>query len=182
MFGKKREVFVYNKSKETFLSFRVGVADSFLSRMIGLLGKRSLKPDGGVWIVPANSIHTVGMLFPFDLVMVDKNFRVVSLKEMVRPFCIVLPKLRAYSVIELPAHAIFRSRTEVGDQLIIDHYEPKQIPIPASGAGRVPSLSDQTPLEPTAHTRQAVPTKPCGPACFHAEALFPEHIGAVTQK
>jgi len=127
MFGKQREVFVYNKTKETFLSFRVGVADSFLSRMIGLLGKRSLKPDGGVWIVPANSIHTVGMLFSFDLVMVDKNFRVVSLKEMVRPFRIVLPKLRAESAIELPAHTIFRSRTQVGDQLVIDTYEPKRI-------------------------------------------------------
>lgn len=128
MFGKPREVFVYNKSKETFLSFRVTVADSVLSRLIGLLGKRSLKPDGGVWIVPANSIHTIGMLFPFDLVMIDKNFRVVRVKEMVRPFRIVWPKLRAESVIELPAHTIFRSRTEVGDELMIDRYEAKKMP------------------------------------------------------
>ncbi len=128
MFGKPREVFVYNKSKETFLSFRVTVADSVLSRLIGLLGKRSLKPDGGVWIVPANSIHTIGMLFPFDLVMIDKNFRVVNVKEMVRPFRIVWPKLRAESVIELPAHTIFRSRTEVGDELMIDRYEAKKPP------------------------------------------------------
>ena len=128
MFGKPREVFVYNKSKETFLSFRVTVADSVLSRLIGLLGKRSLKPDGGVWIVPANSIHTIGMLFPFDLVMIDKNFRVVRVKEMVRPFRIVWPKLRAESVLELPAHTIFRSRTEVGDELMIDRYEAKKLP------------------------------------------------------
>jgi uncharacterized protein len=129
MFGNPREVFVYNKSKETFLSFRVRVADSFLGRMIGLLGKRSLKTDGGVWIVPANSIHTVGMLFSFDLVMIDKDFRVVNVKEMVRPFRIVLPKLRAESVIELPAHTIFRSRTEPGDQLIIERYEAKRFPL-----------------------------------------------------
>jgi len=125
MFGNSREVFVYNKSKETFLSFRVKVADSFLGRMVGLLGKRSLKPDGGVWIVPANSIHTVGMLFSFDLVMIDKDFRVVNVKEMVRPFRIVLPKLRAESVLELPQHTIFRSRTAVGDQLVIERYEAR---------------------------------------------------------
>jgi uncharacterized membrane protein (UPF0127 family) len=130
MFANPREVFVYNKSKETFLSFRVRVADSFLSRMIGLLGKRSLKPDGGVWIVPANSIHTVGMLFSFDLVMIDKDFRVVNVKELVRPFRIVLPKLRAESVLELPAHTVFRSRTEIGDQLTIDRYEAKGLPKP----------------------------------------------------
>jgi uncharacterized membrane protein (UPF0127 family) len=130
MFANPREVFVYNKSKETFLSFRVRVADSFLSRMIGLLGKRSLKPDGGVWIAPANSIHTVGMLFSFDLVMIDKDFRVVNVKEMVRPFRIVLPKLRAESVLELPAHTELRSRSEIGDQLTIVRYEAKGLPKP----------------------------------------------------
>jgi uncharacterized membrane protein (UPF0127 family) len=106
----------------------VRVADSVLSRLVGLLGRRSLTPDGGVWIVPANSIHTIGMLFSFDLVMIDKDFRVVNVKEMVRPFRVVWPKLRAESVIELPAHTIFRSRTQVGDQLVIDRYEAKKMP------------------------------------------------------
>jgi len=127
MFGKSREVFVYNQTKETFLAFRVRVADSILGRLIGLLGKRSLKPEAGVWIVPANSIHTVGMLFSFDVVMIDKDFRVVSVTELVKPFRIVLPKRRAESVIELPPHTIFRSRTEVGDQLLIDRYEARKV-------------------------------------------------------
>ncbi len=134
MFRKEREVFVYNKTKETFLALRVKVADSVLGRLIGVLGKRSLKPDSGVWIVPANAIHTVGMLFSFDVVMIDKEFKVVSLTEMVKPFRVILPKLRAESVIELPAHAIFRSRTEIGDQLLIDRYEAKKVPEPDSTA------------------------------------------------
>jgi uncharacterized membrane protein (UPF0127 family) len=125
MFGKSREVFVFNETKGTFLAFRVTVADSILGRLIGLLGRRSLKPDRGVWIVPANAIHTIGMLFSFDVVMIDQNFRVVSVTEMVKPFRIILPKLRAESVIELPTHTIFRSRTEIGDQLRIDPYEAK---------------------------------------------------------
>jgi hypothetical protein len=33
-------------------------------------------------------------------------------------------------VIELPAHTIFRSRTEVGDELVIDRYEARKIPKP----------------------------------------------------
>jgi uncharacterized membrane protein (UPF0127 family) len=130
MFGKSREVYVYNQTKGTFLAFRVNVADSILGRLIGLLGRRSLKPDGGVWIVPANSIHTVGMLFSFDAVMIDKDFRVVSVTEMVKPFRVILPKRRAESVLELPAHAIFRSRTEVGDQLVIERYEAKKVAKP----------------------------------------------------
>ena len=132
MFGTSREVFVYNQTKGTFLAFRVGVADSVLGRLIGLLGRKSLKPDGGVWIVPANAIHTVGMLFSFDVVMIDKDFRVVSVTEMVKPFRVLLPKLRAESVIELPAHTIFRSRTQVGDQLLIDRYEARKVVEPLS--------------------------------------------------
>ena len=62
--------------------------------------------------------------------MIDKDFKVGCVKEMVKPFRIVLPKLRAESVIELPAHAIFRSRTEVGDELVIDRYEARKIPKP----------------------------------------------------
>jgi uncharacterized membrane protein (UPF0127 family) len=128
MFGTSGQVFVYNKTKETFLAFRVNVADSVAGRLIGLLGRRSLKPDSGVWIFPANAIHTIGMMFSFDVVMIDKNFKVVSVKELVKPFRIILPKLRAESVIELPAHTIFRSRTEVGDELVIDRYEARKMP------------------------------------------------------
>jgi len=134
MLGSSGQVFVYNKTKETFLAFRVNIADSVAGRLIGLLGRRSLKPDSGVWIVPANAIHTIGMMFSFDVVMIDKNFKVVSVKELVKPFRIILPKLRAESVIELPAHTIFRSRTEVGDELVIDRYEAKKIPRPDAAA------------------------------------------------
>ncbi len=128
MFGKQREVFVYNTSKETFLALRVKVADSVLGRLIGLLGRRSLQPDSGVWIVPANAIHSIGMMMTFDAVMVDKDFKVVSVNELVRPFRVLWPKRHAESVIELPAHTIFRSRTEVGDQLMIERYEPRKLP------------------------------------------------------
>src|SRR5438034_1525929 len=128
MFRKQRHVFVYNKTKETFLSFRVEVKDSVWGRLTGLLGKRSLQPDGGAWIVPANAVHTIGMMFSFDLVLMDKNFRVVGLRELVRPFRITMPNHRAESVLELPAHSIFRSRTQVGDQLVIDRYEAKRPP------------------------------------------------------
>jgi len=127
MFGQDREVFVYNQTKETFLALRVRVADSFLGRLVGLLGKRSLKADGGAWIVPANAIHTIGMLFSFDVVMIDKNFKVVGLRELIRPFRITRPNFRAESVIELPAHTIFRSRTEIGDQLVIELYQAKKV-------------------------------------------------------
>lgn len=134
---KGRDVFVYNKTKETFIAFRVKVADSIISRLVGLLGRRSLKSDSGVWIVPANAIHTIGMLFSFDVIMIDANFKVVGLRELIRPFRITRPNFRAESIIEVPAHTIFRSRTEIGDQLVIEQYQAK--PSPDSAEMAVPA-------------------------------------------
>ena len=155
MSQNERYVFVYNKTKETFLAFRVKVADSFLSRLIGLLGKKFLKPDGGVWIIPANAVHTIGMLFTFDLVLIDKDFKVVGLRELVRPFRVTRPNFRAESVIELPAHSIFKSRTEVGDQLMIERYEAKTL---TSDPGKVSELPipNTVPAEQEATYRRAV--------------------------
>jgi len=126
MANNPRHVFVYNKTKEVFLAFRVKVADSVFSRLVGLLGRRSLEPDSGVWIVPANAVHTIGMLFSFALVLIDKHFRVVGFRELVRPFTITRPNFKAESVLELPAHSIFRSRTQIGDQLLIERYEARK--------------------------------------------------------
>jgi len=136
---KDCEVFVYNKTKETFLGLRVKVAETVRDRLIGLLGKKSLRPDSGVWILPASSIHTFGMLFPIDVVLIDKSFKVVGLRELVRPFSLTRPNFRAESVIELPAHCIFRSRTEVGDQLLIERHEAR----PPSTSGSVEATRDR---------------------------------------
>jgi len=116
-------VFVYNRTKETFLAYRVKVADSMLSRLVGLLGKRSLRPDSGLWIVPSSGVHTLGMLFTIDVVFLDKNLKVVGLRELLRPFSITSLNLQAESVLELPAHSIIKSRTEIGDQLVVSDRE-----------------------------------------------------------
>jgi uncharacterized membrane protein (UPF0127 family) len=162
MFEKKRHVFVYNKTRETFLAFRVKVADSLIGRLVGLLGRRSLQPDSGVWIVPANAVHTIGMMFSFDLVLIDKDFKVVGVRELVRPFRITWPERHAESVLELPAHTIFRSRTQIGDQLLIERYEARK-PVPPAAPGKpevVPASTGHP--EGFAERRPGVPIAPHG--------------------
>ena len=123
---EQRQVFVYNKTRETFLAFRVNVADSVLGRLVGLLGRRSMQRDSGVWIVPGNVVHTIGMMFSFDLVLIDKNFKVVGLRELLHPFTITRPNFRAESALQLPAHSIFCSRTQIGDRLLIERYMARE--------------------------------------------------------
>ncbi len=156
---KQRQVFVYNRTRETFLAFRVKVADSVWGRLVGLLGRKSVQPDSGVWIVPGNAVHTIGMMFSFDLVLLDKNFKVVGLRELVRPFTITRPNFRAETVLELPAHSIFRSRTQMGDQFLIDRYEARKT-FQDNGEGRtglkIPPLhfGPAGPYEPTVQIPQ----------------------------
>jgi uncharacterized membrane protein (UPF0127 family) len=118
---RDRAVYVYNKTRETFVATEATVADSYLRRLVGLLGKtkRWARHGCGLWIVPSRGVHTIGMMFPIDLIFLSKEKEVVHVEEFVRPFRISSVSLKAASVLELPAHTIYRTGTSVGDRLEI---------------------------------------------------------------
>jgi len=124
------EVYVYNKTRETFVATEAKVADSYVTRLVGLLGKtkRWAQLGKGLWIVPSRGVHTIGMLFPIDLVFLSKEKEVVYVEEHVRPFRISKVSLKAMSVLELPPHTIYRSRTQVGDRFEIARLKKGQAP------------------------------------------------------
>ncbi len=97
------------------------VANSYIRRLVGLLGKtkRWAQLGRGLWIVPSSGVHTIGMLFPIDLIFLSKDKQVVYIEEHVRPFRISKVSLKAESVLELPPHTIYRSGTQVGDRFEI---------------------------------------------------------------
>ena len=116
-----RAVYVYNKTRETFVATEAVVADGYLRRLVGLLGKtkRWARLGAGLWIIPSRGVHTIGMLFSIDLLFLSKDKEVVHLQEYVRPFRISKVTLKAVSVLELPPHTIYRTGTRVGDRLEI---------------------------------------------------------------
>ena len=116
-----RAVYVYNKTRETFVATEASVADSYFRRLVGLLGKtkRWARLGGGLWIVPSRGVHTIGMMFPIDLIFLSKEKEVVHVEEYVRPFRITRLSLKASSVLELPPHTIYRTGTKVGDHFEI---------------------------------------------------------------
>ncbi len=122
------EVYVYNQTRETFIATEATVADSYFTRLVGLLGKtrRWAQHGKGLWIVPSRGVHTIGMLFPIDLIFLSENKEVVHIEEYVRPFRISKVSLKAASVLELPPHTIYRSRTQVGDRFEIARLNKEQ--------------------------------------------------------
>ena len=117
-----RFVYVYNKTRETFVGTEVTVADTYLRRLVGLLGKtkRWAQSGRGLWIVPCRGVHTIGMMFPLDLIFLNRDNQVVRVEEYVRPFRVSRVSLRGFSVLELPAYTIYRTGTREGDCLEID--------------------------------------------------------------
>ena len=114
-------MYVYNKTREAFVATEAVVADGYITRLVGLLGKtkRWARFGAGLWIVPSRGVHTIGMLFPIDLVFLNKEKEVIHVEEHVRPFRISKVVLKAASVLELPTHTIYRTGTRVGDWLEI---------------------------------------------------------------
>ena len=110
---------VYNQTRECFLSLSVTPADTTFSRLRGLIGRLKLKVDEGLWIVPSCGVHTVGVLFPLDLIYLNDNHQVIHLIEHFPRFRIAPLRTQASSVLELPTHTIYSSQTQPGDQLVI---------------------------------------------------------------
>ena len=116
-----RLLYVYNRTRETFVATETMLADSYIRRLVGLLGKtkRWAQVGRGLWIIPSSGVHTIGMLFPIDLIFLNKEKQVVHVEEHVRPFRISKVSLKAEIVLELPPHTIYRSGTQIGDRFEI---------------------------------------------------------------
>jgi len=110
---------VFNKTRESFISLSVAAADTHLARLKGLVGRLRLKSDDGIWVVPSQGVHTIGVLFAIDLIYLDADHRVVHTIESFGTFRIGPIRRNCASVLELPTRTIYSSQTHVGDELLI---------------------------------------------------------------
>ena len=78
------------------------VADSFASRLRGLLGRRGLEAGEGLLIPRTSSVHTHFMRFAIDVVFVDAQGRVAKVVRDLRPWRFAGAR-GAEDVLELPA-------------------------------------------------------------------------------
>jgi uncharacterized membrane protein (UPF0127 family) len=115
----KKGFCVFNKTRESFLSLSVTAADTHLARLKGLLGRLRLKSDEGIWVVPSQGVHTIGVLVPIDLIYLDSGYKVLHTIESFGSFRIGPIRRHSASVLELPTRTIYSSQTQVGDQLLI---------------------------------------------------------------
>ena len=108
-----------NKNTNSILVPELRIAESFWTRMKGLLGSQTLPEQQALWIPKCNSIHTYFMKYAIDCVFVDANLKIVSIKENIKPGSLVWPQRYADSVFELPAGKTSSLKLSLGDELYV---------------------------------------------------------------
>lgn len=90
-----------------------------ITRGVGLIGRPSLPPGGGLIIQPCNSVVSFFMRFPIDVLFVDKEGSVSHMLRPMVPWRTSKIVRESKFVIELPAGTIDQTGTEIGDVIEI---------------------------------------------------------------
>ena len=111
-----KKVRIANQAGQTLFK-HVCIASTLFSRLRGLLGKRQLPPEQGLLLTPCNSVHTIGMSFPIDVIFLDGRNRIIRICSDVPPGRLRWGTLATRKVLELSAGAAREKRLAVQDQL-----------------------------------------------------------------
>ncbi len=97
----------------------VMLADSFLTRLAGLMFRRKLPPATGLLLVPCNSVHMCFMRFAIDVVFIDKEYTIIKVVKNVKPWIGVSMCGQAWATLEMQAGEAERCGCEAGKKLTL---------------------------------------------------------------
>jgi uncharacterized protein len=93
------------------------IADTFLLRLRGLMGRASIAPDEGLLIQPTGEIHMFFMRFAIDAVFCTRDLTVVKVVRNLKPWRLAAAR-GAHLVVELAAGAA--GDLAPGEELALD--------------------------------------------------------------
>ncbi len=68
-----------NAKTGKIIADKLEMKNSYLGRLIGLLGKKGLKGGQGIILSPCAQVHTCFMRFAIDVVFISKDFKVLKI-------------------------------------------------------------------------------------------------------
>jgi hypothetical protein len=110
---------IKNITKKTTLAKEEKHCKSEWSKLRGLMFTRKLrkalifsfKKEQLIWV------HMFFVWYPIDILWLDKNKKVVQLKDKLRPFRIIPSRKPAKYIVELADGTIAKTKTSVGDKI-----------------------------------------------------------------
>ncbi len=98
------------------ITLSVTRAKTLSQKTFGLIGKRKPYP---FLLRTRYGIHTFGLFFPIDVLILDKNNMVVSMKKKLFPFSFFFYNPIFDTVVELPIGIIDSKKIKLGDRIIL---------------------------------------------------------------
>ena len=94
------------------------IADSFLTRLAGLMFRKKLPLVTGLLLSPCNSVHMCFMRFAIDVVYLDERYKVIKVVKHLKPWIGLSMCRKAWAALELNAGEAEKYGLEVGRVLV----------------------------------------------------------------
>ena len=89
------------ENSEGNATLAIEIADDFLSRFCGLMGRKRLLEGQGLLLAPCSSVHMCFMRFSIDVLYLDKDYRIQKIVPHLRPWIGLSMCMGAWGVVEL---------------------------------------------------------------------------------
>lgn len=86
--------------KNNNISIHLIVCNTFFKRLKGFMFKKNIRC--ALEFPKCNSIHTFFMLKPIDVIMTDKDYKILYIFKNLKPYRVIFPKKNVYYTFELP--------------------------------------------------------------------------------
>ena len=120
---KQKMVIEGAPSSAPFLEIKI--ADSFLTRLAGLMFQKQLLPGTGLLLDPCDSVHMCFMRFSIDVVYLDKEFTILKIVKNLKPWTGLSLCRGAWAALELNAGEAEQFGCEIGKKLILETGDQK---------------------------------------------------------
>ena len=98
---------------------KIKKADSFFTRLAGLMLQKKLPQGTGLLLAPCNSVHMCFMRFAIDVIYIDKEYKILKVVKNLKPWVGLSMCNNAWATLEMAAGEAERCGLKVGKSLII---------------------------------------------------------------
>ncbi len=106
-----------NSSRKKVISKDLQIVDSFFQKGLGLLNPGNSR---SLLMTTRLGIHTFGLRKPIDVVIVDDDYKVITMRKSLKPNRFFFWNPKYFTVIELPAGTLTATNTQIGDILFLN--------------------------------------------------------------
>ncbi len=138
----------YNQTRECFLGLEVTPIDKPREDIAETIKALAIQPGEGLWIAPFRGMPPAGLPAPLDWIYLDDACRVLDLVESFPTVRVNPSSPEPASVLAVPAHSIYASQTQLGDQLLVCAGEEMERRLEwLAGGSTMGSIPTSPPLE-----------------------------------